>query len=80
MPIYIVVVFAAGLCGFFLYKYFTAHTEIAFGKTMRSTYDHQGLSEHRANAHDRRLLYPGMRERNKRDVKMFPFNFIPMQG
>ena len=25
------------------------------------------------------ILYPGMRERNKRAVKMFPFNFTPME-
>ena len=47
---------------------------------MRATYDHQGLDDKRANSHDNRLLYPGMRDRNKRAVQMFPFNFRPTQG
>ena len=47
---------------------------------MRAEYDHQGLDDRRATAHDNRLLYPGMRDRNKRPVQMFPFDFQPMSG
>jgi len=78
VPLYVVVVVAGGLCGFFMYRYFTRHVEIAWSKGMRGEYDHTGLDESRSSSHDRRLLYPGMRDRNKRDVTMFPFSFIPM--
>jgi len=78
VPLYVVSVVAAGLSSFFIYKYFSRHTEIAWSKTMRATYDHQGLDEKRSDSHDNRLLYPGIRERNKRPVQMFPFNYRPM--
>lgn len=78
VPLYAVSIVAAGLCTWFMYRYFARHTEIAWSKSMRSQFDHQGLDEGRANSHDNRLLYPGMRERNKRPVVMFPFNFRPM--
>ena len=54
--------------------------EIAWGKEMRGTYDHTGLSEAKAESHTRRLLYPGMRERNKHQIQIFPFNFMPMNS
>lgn len=79
VPIYVVCVFAAGFCGWFLYKYFSVNVEIAWNKNMRGTYDHTGMSDYRSEKHSERLLYPGMRNRNKEPVKMFPFNFIPMQ-
>ena len=60
------------------YRYFTQNVEIAWGKEMRGTYDHTGLSTAKADSHTRRLLYPGMRERNKHNIKIFPFNFVPM--
>lgn len=78
VPIYVVVVFASALMCFFLYKYFACHVDIAFSKSVRGEYDHTGHGN-RADTHDKRLLYPGMRDRNKREVVMFPFNFIPMQ-
>lgn len=78
IPLYAVSVVAAGLCSFFMYKYFTQNVEIAWGKEMRGTYDHTGLSTAKADSHTRRLLYPGMRERNKHNIKIFPFNFVPM--
>lgn len=80
VPLYLTSLVAAGLCSWFLYRYFSRHTEIAWSKSMRGTFDFQGLDERRANAHDQRLLYPGMRNRNKREVVMFPFNFRPMHG
>ena len=46
---------------------------------MRGTFDHTGMSEHRSEKHSERLLYSGMRNRNKEPVRMFPFNFVPMQ-
>ena len=46
---------------------------------MRGTYDHTGLSEARASKHTDRLLYAGMMERNKKQVQVFPFNFVPMK-
>ena len=77
-PLYAVIGLATALMFFFLWKYFTRHTEIAWSKSLRGTYDHTGLDDSRADSHSRRLLYPGMRDRNKRDVRMFPFNFVPM--
>jgi hypothetical protein len=79
VPIFAVIAVAAGLCGFFMYRYFTANVEIAWSKSVRATYDHTGFGS-RADKHDNRLLYPGMRDRNKRPVSMYPFNFIPMQS
>jgi len=78
VPLYITCAVAAGLCGWFLYKYFAVNVEIAWSKSMRGTYDHTGLNDYRAEKHSQRLLYSGIRDRNKEPVKMFPFNFIPM--
>lgn len=47
---------------------------------MRQTYDHQGMSEHRADTHTHRLMYPGMMHINKYDVTIFPFSFKPMHS
>ena len=47
---------------------------------MRAQYDHQGADPKRADAHSNRLLYPGIRSANKRTIRMFPFNFVPMDG
>ena len=64
-----------------MYRYFGSHTEIAWGKTMRGTYDHTGLDERRADKHSKRLLYSGIQEGScKREVNIFPFNFVPMQA
>lgn len=57
-------------------KYFSGHTEISWSKTMRSTYDHQGLSESRVASHNSHF---GMRTMNKRDINIFPFKFESMQ-
>ena len=43
---------------------------------MRSTYDHQGLSESRVASHNSHF---GMRTMNKRDINIFPFKFESMQ-
>merc|ERR1712183_238598 len=76
VPLYITCAVAAGLCAWFLYKYFSVNVEIAWSKSMRGTYDHTGLNDHRADKHSERLLYSGMRTRNKEPVNIFPFNFI----
>ena len=57
-------------------KYFAGHTEIAWSKSLRATYDHQGLSESRVASHNSHF---GMREMNKKDIKIFPFNYLSMQ-
>jgi len=79
VPLYVTIVVAGGVCSFFMYKYFTYHTEIAWSKSMRGTYDHSGLSDARATKHTDRLLYSGMMDRNKNQIQVFPFNFIPMK-
>ena len=56
-------------------KYFAGHTEISFSKTMRATYDHQGLSESRVASHNSHF---GMRDYNKKDINIFPFKFMSM--
>jgi len=57
-------------------KYFAGHTEISWSKTMRATFDHQGLSESRVASHNSHF---GMREINKKNIQIFPFNFLAMQ-
>lgn len=81
IPLYAVSIGAASLTTYFMYRYFGSHTEIAWGKTMRGTYDHTGLDERRADKHSKRLLYSGIQEGScKREVNIFPFNFVPMQA
>ena len=58
-------------------KYFAGHTEISFSKSMRATYDHQGLSESRVASHNSHF---GFRSMNKRNVNIFPFNFLAMDN
>jgi len=66
---------ASVVCGGFMIKYFGGHTEVSWSKSLRATYDHQGLSESRVASHNSHF---GMRSVNKHQVKMFPFNFLPM--
>ena len=56
-------------------KYFGGHTEISFSKSMRATYDHQGLSESRVASHNSHF---GCRSLNKMDFSIFPFKFLSM--
>ena len=79
VPLYAVIGVASFVCSFFMYRYFSGHTEIAWSKSMRATYDHQGMSDHRADTHTNRLMYPGMMRMNKMNIQIFPFNFVPMQ-
>ena len=59
-----------------MFKYFCGHTEISWSKSMRATFDHQGLSESRVKSHNSHF---GMRELNKKDFSIFPFKFVSMQ-
>ena len=58
-------------------KYFGGHTEISFSKTMRGTYDHQGLSESRVASHNSHF---GMRDINKKNLNIFPFKWVSMSS
>ena len=79
VPLYAVIVVATGTMSWFLYRYFSKHTEITFSKQMRGTYDHTGLADARAESHDNRLMYPGIMRANKKEITVFPFSFKPMQ-
>ena len=65
----------AALCAGFMVKYFAGHTEISFSKSMRATYDHQGLSESRVASHNSHF---GCRSLNKKDFGIFPFKWQSM--
>ena len=54
-------------------KYFGGHTEISFSKSLRATYDHQGLSEYRVASHNSHF---GFRSLNKADFNVFPFKWV----
>lgn len=58
-------------------KYFSGHTEVTWSKTLRATYDHQGLSESRVASHNSHF---GMRDLNKRNLNMFPFKYMAMDS
>jgi len=45
---------------------------------MRGSYDHTGEAESRSESHTNRLLYPGAMDFNKRQVQIYPFNYVPM--
>ena len=74
-PLFATIGLASVVCGGFLTKYFAGHTDIAFSKTMRQTYDHSGLSESRTASHNTHF---GFRSLNKTTLNIFPFNFKPM--
>merc|ERR1719337_515761 len=76
VPLWGAIGLASVVCGGFMIKYFAGHTEISWSKTMRSTYDHQGLSESRVASHNSHF---GMRSMNKRDITIFPFKYLSMQ-
>ena len=77
VPLWGAIGLASVVCGGFMIKYFAGHTEISWSKTMRATYDHQGLSESRVASHNSHF---GMRDLNKRDVNVFPFKFMAMDN
>ena len=77
VPLWGAIGLASVVCGGFMIKYFGGHTEITWSKSMRSTYDHQGLSESRVASHNSHF---GARSLNKKDFAIFPFNFISMNS
>ena len=77
IPLWAAIGAGAALCAGFMVKYFSGHTEISFSKSMRATYDHQGLSESRVASHNTRF---GFRSLNKHNVNIFPFNFLSMEN
>ena len=77
IPLYATIGLAAAVCAGFMAKYFGGHTEISFSKSIRSTFDHQGLSESRVASHNSHF---GARSLNKGNVTLFPFSFKPMSA
>mmetsp|Transcript_8123 Transcript_8123/g.16466 ORF Transcript_8123/g.16466 Transcript_8123/m.16466 type:complete len:174 (-) Transcript_8123:330-851(-) len=76
IPLWGAIGLAGFVCGGFMIKYFGGHTEIAWSKSLRATFDHQGLSESRVASHNSHF---GMREMNKKNINIFPFNYLAMQ-
>ena len=66
---------AGSVCGGFMFKYFSSHTEVNWSKKNRMTHDNQGIGD--VSSHNSHF---GMRKANKHHVTMFPFGFEPMQG
>ena len=77
IPLWGAIGLASIVCGGFMGKYFFGHTDISWSKTMRATYDHQGLSESRVASHNSHF---GMRELNKKTFSIFPFSWVSMSG
>ena len=77
IPLWGAIGLASVVCGGFMIKYFGGHTEITWSKSLRATYDHQGLSESRVASHNSHF---GMREMNKKDISIFPFKYLSMQS
>jgi len=75
VPLWAAMGLASVVCGGFLIKYFSGHTEITWSKSLRSTYDHQGLSESRVASHNSHF---GCRNLNKKDFNIFPFKWVSM--
>ena len=75
VPLWAAIGLASVVCGGFMIKYFAGHTEISWSKSMRATYDHQGLSESRVASHNSHF---GFRSLNKKDFSIFPFKFTSM--
>jgi len=75
IPLWGAIGLASIVCGGFMGKYFFGHTDISWSKTMRATYDHQGLSESRVASHNSHF---GMRELNKKTFSIFPFSWVSM--
>ena len=77
VPLWGVIGLAGFVCGGFMFKYFLGHTEVNWTKKNRMTHDNQGIDDAKVASHNSRF---GMRKMNKHQVKVFPFNFIPMDG
>lgn len=77
VPLFATIALASMVCGGFLIKYFGGHTEISFSKSIRATFDHQGLSESRVASHNSHF---GARSLNKKDFSIFPFSWLSMSS
>jgi hypothetical protein len=75
VPLWVVIGVAGGVCGGFMFKYFTSHTEVNWSKKNRMTHDNQGIGD--VSSHNSHF---GMRKANKHHVTMFPFAYEPMQA
>ena len=80
LPLYAVIGLATFNMSNFMYKYFTGNTEVNWDKTLRKTYDNQGINPDRVEIHNRRFGLMGPEGVNKSQVRAFPFNFIPMDS
>ena len=74
LPLWAVIGLAGSVCGGFMFKYFTSHTEVNWNKKNRMTHDNQGIGD--VSAHNSRF---GMRKYNKHHVTIFPFSYEPLQ-
>ena len=77
VPLYAVIGLASAVCGGFMFKYFTGHTEVNWAKSLRGTHDNQGINEKRVASHNSRF---GCRHLNKGQITIFPFNFLPFSS
>ena len=80
LPLYAVIGLATFNMTSFMYKYFTGSTECNWDKDLRKTHDNQGITEHRVKVHNQRFGLMGPDGVNKKQVRVFPFNYIPMGG
>ena len=88
IPLYAVLGLATYNMCYFMHKYFTGSTEVNWDKKLRMTHDNQGVNPHRTAVQNKRpppILWFGgemMGEDgiNKKQVRVFPFNYIPMAG
>ena len=77
VPLYVTIGVASLMCGGFMVKFFGGHTDVTWSKTLRADAYHNGESQHRVDTHNARY---GMRQRNKSNISIFPFNFEAMNN
>ena len=75
VPLWGVIGLASVVCGGFMFKYFTGHTEVNWSKSLRMTHDNQGINESRVAKHN---AHAGLRKLNKQEVTIFPFQWKPV--
>ena len=75
VPLWGVIGLASVVCGGFMFKYFTGHTEVNWSKSLRMTHDNQGINEKRVATHN---AHAGLRKLNKQEVTIFPFQWKPV--
>lgn len=72
-PLFAVIGAASLVCGGYMMKYFSGHSDVAWAKSVRGSHD-VGANDKRVEVHNRRF---GMRSINKHQVNIFPFYFKP---